>query len=295
MTAFICLADVHRILYLLLRGDHMIHIRDKELDIVQEAREGATGRALAIKYNVSPSTISNIFRRHEFKPPTGRRPTCEIDHGAFEDVTPESAYWMGMLCTDGCIVDYQDGAPQIILDLAEKDRAHVEKFRSFLKSTHAITTLTRAKTVIAGYDVAERRSVAFRVRSAPLVEALARRGIACKSPLRTPTKDITDSVDFWRGCIDGDGTVRWTTDRAGYTYASLILCGHMPLLEKFQIFLARVNVTANVTDTTSGIYQIRLLGSGALKVIELLYKNDNVALDRKAAIAYEIIQKHGVF
>jgi len=268
---------------------------EQELKIVDEARNGATGRVLATKYNVSPSTISNVFRRHSFKPPTGRRPTCELDHGAFEDVTPESTYWMGVLCTDGCVVDYQDGAPQIILDLAEKDRAHVEAFRSFLKSTHAISTLTRKSGLIRGHAVDERRSVAFRVRSVSLAEALARRGVAGKSPLRAPSDELANSLDFWRGCIDGDGTVRWTTDRAGYTYAAIMLCGHMPLLEKFQAFLVRNGVVANVTDTTSGIYQIRLLGSGALTTIKLLYENDSVALVRKAVIAREIIQKHGKF
>ncbi len=276
-------------------GGHVIHIRDKELAIVEAARAGKVGRALATEYNVSASTISNILRKHGVKPPIGRRPSCGLDHAAFDNITPESAYWMGMLCADGCVVDYQNGAPQIILDLAEKDRAHVEAFRAFLKSTHAISTLNRKKTIIQNREVCERKSISFRVRSTPVAEALARHGIAGKSPLRVPSKDLAASPDFWRGCVDGDGTVRIHVDERGhgYRYPHIMLCGHRPLIECFQTFLKHEGVEANITDTSSGIYQIRLMSGPALKVVKLLYSKATISLERKwddaKAILHEFV------
>lgn len=49
--------------------------------------------------------------------------------GAFERLTPESLYWLGMLATDGNVHQYKTWSPCITLVL--KDRDHVDKFRSF--------------------------------------------------------------------------------------------------------------------------------------------------------------------
>lgn len=270
-------------------------LKDSEEQIIEAAKNGTTGRELAKLFGVCPSTISNIFRKHGFKPPTGRRQTLSLKHDAFDVITPESAYWMGFLCADGCVVDNGSGSPQIILQLGRKDRGHIEKFRTFLGSEHTIYDGVNKTSRSYGNGRGDGQVSRFNVRSRPIFEALQRRGLAVHSPLRVPSDDLADSVDFWRGEVDGDGTVRWTTDRHGSTYANIMLCGHMPLLEKFQVFLIRRGIVANIIDTTSGIYQIRLLGSGAVRLIELLYGNATVALDRKFAVARDVIETKGQF
>ena len=269
---------------------------DIETQIVEGARNGKTGRELAQIFGISPSAVSNIFRRYNITVPKGRPRSCELDETAFDIPSSTRNYWMGFLITDGTVADYGYGTPEIIFDIAEKDRTQLEKFRTFLKSTHAISNIThKTPTPDAVKDDYTRRSVAFRVRSQKLYDAVVRLGMTKKGPERTAVAELEDSIDFWRGCIDGDGTVRWTTDRNGYTYPQLILCGHMPLLEKFQAFLMRRGVISNVTDTASGIYQIRIIGSGAYKAIRDLYENAVTALDRKLETARDIINKQDRF
>lgn len=253
-----------------------------------------TSKEAAALHGVSESSVSNILRRHGIKPTIGRPPTCDLDHEVFDVITPESAYWMGFLFADGCITEYRGGAPQVILDLGEKDRAHVEKFRTFLKSTHKIITVQHKRGNIKELQVSERKSCTFRVRSTQLVTALQTRGMVKKGPDRAPVGELENSVDFWRGVVDGDGTVRVHIDKRGngYKYPCLILCGHMPLLEKYQAFLIRQGVSTNIIDTISGIYQIRMLGAPALSIIRLLYANATVALDRKIEMARVILVNH---
>lgn len=271
---------------------------EQERKIVEACNAGMSGREAGARFGVSRSSVTNILRRNGAPaPPKGRRPTHTLNHAAFDVVTPESAYWMGFLFADGCVADYKDGAPQVILDLGAKDHGHIEKFRDFLGSSHTISILTH-KTKLNGKSIGKdgkRISSSFRVRSKRLVAALQAKGMGKKSAERCPTKDIEDSVDFWRGCVDGDGTVRVAIDHRGYgyEYASIILCGHIPILEKFQAFLARRGMFANVTDTASGIFQIRLMGAGALAIIKLLYGNTNTALDRKLKTAREILKANG--
>lgn len=267
-----------------------------ETRIADACRSGVKScREIARDFAIAPSTVSNILRRQGLAIPTGRRPTCALDHTAFDVASDEADYWTGFLCADGTIGDYGAGAPSVILELAERDRGHVEKFRAFLKSTHTISTIQHKRGFAAqGAPDGIGRSAAFRVRSTQLVEALRARGLAKASPDRAPNPRLADSCAFWRGMVDGDGTVRWATDRKKSIYPSIILCGHMPVLECFQAFLARRGLNANITDTASGIFQIRLMGSGATAIVKFLYGgHPKVALERKFKIALEILQKHG--
>lgn len=263
---------------------------DIEQKVVEMCLSGSSGRAVADELGVSSSSVSNVLRKHGVATKTGRPPSKELNHAAFDTLTPAACYWIGFLFADGTVVDNGDGAPQIALGLAEKDRGQIEKFRAFLGSTHAITE-NLVKTKFPDGSGKPRRSVSFRVRSRQLVEALRRLGFAAKGPDRTPTDIIAHSVDFWRGCIDGDGTVRIVEDHHGYDYkyASLILFGHMPLLEKYQAFLMSNGVLANITDTASGIFQVRIMGAGAYATIRLLYEGTTVALERKLESARAVL------
>lgn len=263
--------------------------RDEE--IVAAARAGKTGRQLAAQYGVSPSTISNIMRRAGHKPPTGRRPSKELDHDAFEVLTDDACYWMGFFCSDGSLADNGDGAPQIVFTLATSDRPHLEKFRAFLKSTHGITDSIN-KTSYGYHDGLGGKASHFRVRSHKLVGALRRHGLGGKSPVRFPGPALEMSPHFWRGAIDGDGSVRWTEDSKGYVYAQLILNGHMPVLEKYQRFLGANGVEANITNVST-IHQIKMDGSKAVHMIRLLYSDAQSYLTRKNETAQEIISKNG--
>lgn len=272
-----------------------MNIRNSEQErIVLEAlRAGLSGREAARKANLSPSSVSNIARYYGIKPTKGRRPTCEIDHAAFDVLTEESEYWTGFLCADGCFTPRSNGSPQIILSLSEKDRAHVLKFRTFCKSTHAVTNTDVNTNLPHENDSEPRKAVSVRFRSEPIYNALKRYGIAdVKGPLRCPSAEIENSRHFWRGCIDGDGSIGLSTDkRRGYIAPYLILCGHKPLLKNYQCFLESNGISSNITNTSSGIYQVRISNTPAKTAIRIIYDRAMVALDRKWTVAKTIMER----
>lgn len=63
-----------------------------------------------------------------------------VNHGAFDVVTNDAAYWIGFLFADGSVIKQKRGGALIQLRLSEIDRGQVEAFRRFLGSTHAIST-----------------------------------------------------------------------------------------------------------------------------------------------------------
>lgn len=122
----------------------------------------------------------------------------------------------------------------------------------------------------------------FSVRSARLADRILRLG-RYDGPIEAT---LVDSRDFCRGAVDGDGSLGILA--TGYAYFGLV--GSRRLLEAFLLFLRSNNLAARMTirpDRT--IFQIATAGYTAEKIVCFLYDSADVALDRKAASATEIV------
>lgn len=121
----------------------------------------------------------------------------------------------------------------------------------------------------------------FTVTSARLAERLLTLG-----RYEGPIDDtLIWSRDFWRGVMDGDGSLGILA--SGYAYFGLV--GSRRLLEASLLFLKSNGLGARMTirpDKT--ILQIATAGYIAEKIVVFLYENATVALDRKAVTAAKI-------
>jgi transposase-like protein len=221
---------------------------------------------------VRPSSIAN--RRHSLR------------QDAFDVLAPEASYWVGFLITDGCISDSLDG-PRLILSLAEKDAAHVELFRSFIGASHPIRVASNA----GGYGSG--KSASLHIRACGLAPALARLGVVPKktSTAAAPSHLAFDR-DFWRGCIDGDGTVSIHTNRKrGYRIPFIQLVGaSRTLIEQFATYVRSISSAMASIEFSRGVYVTRAGGSAASRVISTLYANASVSLARKREAAESVIK-----
>ncbi|KKW46604.1 MAG: hypothetical protein UY96_C0003G0107 [Parcubacteria group bacterium GW2011_GWB1_56_8] len=267
------------------------HSEEQERVVLDALHAGKTGREAARLADLSPSSVSNIVRKHGIKTKAGRPPWCKVDHTVFDTLTEESEYWLGFLFADGCVTTGYGGTPQIILCLSARDRVHVEKFKIFCKSTHKLINKKYRSKAPGAIRASIRCAATFGFRSEQVTAALRRYGMVAKKGIdRRPSLEIQDSVHFWRGCIDGDGTLGINLDkRRGYRAPYLILCGHMPIMLSYQQFLRLHDIKTNINKTSSGIYQIRIANSLALKMIRRLYGDAKVSLDRKREIANTIL------
>ena len=118
----------------------------------------------------------------------------QLDEDIFAKIdSSEKAYWLGFLFADG----YQNNQ-EIVLNISTKDLDHVEKFKSFLNSTHPI-------------KINSKRNIAsFRVSSKKMCDDLQRVGcVKAKTFILEPPSSITPKLipDFIRGYFDGDGCI----------------------------------------------------------------------------------------
>ena len=224
--------------------------------------------------------------------PKGRPRSCALDETVFDQITPTSARWIGFLFADGSILDDRLGARRLAVNLAERDRDHLEKLRSFLGSTHTIGELRHRERKIRTSTLQPSRSASFRVRSEKLVNCLEKYGMAKHKPDRVPRLGLYRSSAFWAGTVDADGSIGNTLIR-GHLYAEISLCGHEPLLRAFQGFLHKKGITLQLGRTSSGIWKIHTTGRHARQLIELFYTDESAisaGLQRKVERAHAILR-----
>jgi len=107
--------------------------------------------------------------------------------------TPEKAYWLGFLMADGYIVGNVLG-----LDLAIRDKKHLEKYKNFWETNK----------LIRPYENKKKHKVRLVISSPYVVDKIMQYGIVPKKTFKTFFPSIPSQfyVDFIRGVFDGDGT-----------------------------------------------------------------------------------------
>jgi hypothetical protein len=242
-------------------------------DIASSYLLGHSSSKIAANYGVTSQTI----RRHLRK--VGTLIRCPKDahtrhthkNDAFDVITEESAYWIGFLMADGCI--WNDC---LCIGLQSADRAHLEKLKEFLGTTSPICT--------AGNNAFQ-----LRIKSPAIVRSLARFGVVPRKSMTCRVSILENNRHFWRGVIDGDGTVG--IYGSPYPSALIRMLGGKGIVKQFLRFVevnfpditpAKIRPHTNICTLTYG-------GSSAVRIIKFLYDGDSVALDRKASIAATIV------
>lgn len=235
---------------------------------------GTSSVEIAGALGVSCPAILGLLRRRSV--PIRSMSECQrrlsYDNTAFAEITDDAAYWAGFLMADGSVV-----GNEIALVLSTKDQDHVEKFRSFLRSDHALID-TRHSTI------------RFSIRCEKLVSDLSRFGVVARKTHTANAMLVDNNLHFWRGVVDGDGCLG-VSRRGNSHLPRLELVGAKSLLLQFSDFVRQTSpgCTATVRPHKS-IYRVGLIGRHAGNVINKLYSCEGVALTRKANAALNILR-----
>lgn len=198
----------------------------------------------------------------------------KFDEKSFETLSDSSAYWLGILFADGYINWETFAQPQLVFGLKDKD--HLEKYKSFLKSDHTILKQTcRTKIKKDGtFPITWR----INVNSRKMCEDIKKYGFEEENPCEM----LMDNRHFWRGFIDGDGSL---FEIKGKLYLSAV--GKYEILEKFKLFvIARIkNINPSINKHKS-IFDLGFGTWASRELAEILYKDspEDHRLERKYII-----------
>ena len=188
--------------------------------------------------------------------------------------TEEDAYILGFILADGYI---NENRGFLHFKLNSKDINILEKINMYFESNSKIK---HEKHSITGNDLS-----VLNFNSRKLINTLKKYNLfQAKSCKEIPYYEISDNLKkhYIRGIIDGDGYIK--KDGIG-----IGVCGSKEVLEfinkDFEKFIGQENLKKIRYDTSSHIYRLEYSGEKAKKIINYLYKNSNIYLDRKYTLA----------
>lgn len=187
-----------------------------------------------------------------------------------EPLSLEARYWIGFLLADGSI---SSSRATISLGLKFSDAEHVRKFARF------VGVLEESVIEFDGVNnFGRNHGVKLSFIGKELIPQLAKYGVV---PRKTKTASVPPSLahdpDFWRGLVDGDGSVR--KDR-GYNYIQLD--GTLAIVEGFRDVCYAIAGLRPALIPHASIFRAGLNSARATKLLKWLYYPGAVALERKA-------------
>jgi len=259
---------------------------EQKAEAVERYAAGQGSPEIAAAFGVSNVAILGVLRRRGVVIRGQREAQTKhtLRHDALDVLTADAAYWCGFLFTDGTIMPRRagKGAAGIAVALSDRDRGHLEKFRTFLGSTHAITPI--AAHAYEGYT--SRPGCRFAVNSDHLADRLRDLG-RYGGPLGD---ELASSRDFWRGVADGDGSLGLYGGKP-----HLRVVGTEWLMSAFRSFIVdRHHICHATVRPHKSIYEVHLCGPSAANAVSLLYRDAGTALDRKVNGAINIASRAGL-
>ena len=240
----------------------------QKMQMIAEYLEGETADIVGKRYGVSRTTICRTLRVQGFEARSDVecQRTHKLDVSVFDNLAQEARYWIGFLLSDGCIHGVTKKTAIISLALCRKDAGHVAKWRDFLKSDYRIELTPK--------------SARLAFRSLELANRLAVFGIVPRKTGRECPPDVLkNDRDFWRGMIDGDGTIT----HLNTPWPTVSICGSRAACQGFIDFcLGHISTKASPTKIRGkNCWHVSLRGSGARAIAYILYNGATISLDRK--------------
>lgn len=248
----------------------------EEKQIIEEYKQGSSMAALGRKWQCDPSTIKNILKAYGESGRTlseARRNYLgyTINENSFKTITtPEQAYWLGVMYSDGYI-SHNPYTNKFGISVSKKDEEWLQKFKDFLQYNGTINTYQVTET---GYKPGT-EYVRLLVGNNEIVHDLELLGVVeHKSKLLSQLPEIPFLDDFIRGYIDGDGSLR-------KDYPCFQISGTQSFLQSIADYL-QVEYRLYPDKT---IYCLRYNTKESTYLEKRLYSHATVYLQRKYNIA----------
>lgn len=222
------------------------------------------------------------------------RPAYHYRQDLFAEPLSDAELWLfGLLMADGST----DGRRVIVLGLSVRDRDAVESARRVAGSDAPIAVYKSSRVNSAGIHSGPMAQ--WTIRSEEIVRRVVALGMVRAKSFREDVcvpEAVAQSPSFWRGIVDGDGTVCWCSNSGGgktRKHAHLSVLGGRMLLEQWASFVvACIGEPRPVVQPQPGrnIHASSLGSSRAWDMLTILYGDGNgPGMKRKRKAAHEIL------
>lgn len=249
-------------------------------DILNKYQNNWSQQKIADTYKVSRNVIKRILKENQIqiRKKTGK---YKANYDIFEKIdNVEKAYWLGFLAADGC--NYQrEHNSSIIINISEKDKNHLEKFKQFCNTDANIISYK----AFEGYSSSKGTQMCKIVlNSQKMSNDLADKGIVPKKSLILQPPKIAKQfyLPFILGYFDGDGSIYKTSQCNNY---GISIEGTKELLQWIEKILNIDNKLEKRYNDNKNNYYIRCGGTNKpYNILKQLYDSCDIHLERKYLI-----------
>ena len=212
-------------------------------------------------------------------------PDCRVAQAGFvlDLARPDHAYFFGFAQADGHLSADSRSRGVLAITLRASDAGLLAAFRDLMPFNSNLSF--RERTTNFGFL----RSATWAIHHRRFREALTRAGfpIGRKSEIVRPPQEPFARDDYFRGWVDGDGSLGFT--KAGLPFISLVTSSDA-IAKAFKAYV--FNVTGQRLGTgrnkRDGVYNLMVLKEEAQRLAGVMYSGAHLTLARKAVKAEEI-------
>jgi len=252
-----------------------------EFEIIKNDLLKSISEKFSIPYNELLNELDQLTKIRI----TNSKYSC--NHDFFSKDNELSFYWAGFIAADGCA--YKKGESKTLnVALAEKDLAHLLKFKADINFDGVIhRSISKHSLTNPKWNDSIKRSL--QISSPQIFEDLKRFNIEPNKTLiyTFPNWLKTHKLvnHFMRGYVDGDGSFYNDKSRKRICFelrgTQLFLIDFKDILESS--FSKKSNINVTTPDSTS---KIKYSGKKIVpQIVDFLYKNANIYMNRKYEIA----------
>jgi hypothetical protein len=239
-------------------------------------QEGLSLAKFCSKYQLSAAHFGRFLRKNGIHIPNLQN-EVKFNDRIFDVIdTEEKAYWLGFIYADGYISSIDKAGFEVALKA--EDSNHLHKFNRFMEHKH-----DNVKLGISKCNGKEFQRCRWTVRNQHLWDTLNTLGCVPKKSLILQFPDIsifsTEDliVHFIRGYFDGDGCISYANKEHTKICINIVGTEHMLDCINNYVPVKLYKTKKSNTDACT----VSLSGAKAFKVVDYLYKNASIYLDRK--------------
>jgi len=212
------------------------------------------------------------------------KPRLRVNEDYFKKWSSNMAYILGFIFADGGIVKiiHNGSSDKLGFGQNKKDIDVLRKIKQELSAEQALSI--------------GKKYVYFSICSQIIVDDLKKLGISYrksfqKNPGKIPNISKKYVRDFIRGIVDGDGSINFNKKGRRKGYPSLSICGKKEVMAFIENhFLSKFDVYSKIGQSKkngklSNVFYIQYRGNSAKTLINYLYTNADLYLERKFKLA----------
>ena len=274
-----------------------LKLSEQDIQDIIDNYENTDSVTLANKYGIHRCYITKIWHDHNCKGKIKNRRIYDLDESYFDNIdTPDKAYFLGWIASDGCISNNANKKNTLSISLKGNDAYILHLFSYYLsgKSNNRKPLSYRSVKHSKGTSIMAR----FEISSDKIFDALNQYEIV---PNKSKILEICTLPEplmahYLRGYFDGDGslTVRYPLSRSNLSYTGFIhnMKCIQEYLQNFQNISMHLKYDKRDYGLPFGGLRTTKL-SETYKFLKYLYKDyENLCLIRKQMLANQFITEY---